>query len=225
MNLSIAEAKAPFVQFEMRAVEDRAATLANGSYTTKDVAYSIITPAGSKDRYEKEASEWFAGLMQNVREERFPQEWLDLFTRRFEAWKKSEEMPVEGTPIKNWPVLSPSQRANCLAWHILTVEQLAAANEEVITRLGMGGRSLVQQAKDYLQAAGPGKVTLDLDSLRTEVSMLKAQNDMLIEQNTLLKAMAQQMGMGQNLPQPAAANSITASDLIDDEPKAAPRKL
>ena len=44
----IMQARPPYVQFEMRAVEDRQASIDAGHYVAKDVAYAIITPAGSR---------------------------------------------------------------------------------------------------------------------------------------------------------------------------------
>lgn len=69
---AVAEARPPYVMFETRAVEDRAASLEKGHYVTRDVDYAIITPMGSKDRTERVIKEWFDQLQQQVAEGRFP---------------------------------------------------------------------------------------------------------------------------------------------------------
>lgn len=50
-----------------------------------------------------------------------------------------------GTDIRNWPVVSPAQIKNLFELHVHTIEDLAAANEEVISGIGMGGRMLKQK--------------------------------------------------------------------------------
>jgi len=83
----------PYVQFEMRAVEDRQASIEQGHYVATDVAYALVTPAGSKDRVERVVEEWFLQLEQQVREERFPPAWFKAYKEAFAAWKEGNESP------------------------------------------------------------------------------------------------------------------------------------
>ena len=97
-------------------------------------------------------------------------------------------MPENGTSVRNWPVLSPAQTQTLIAAHVMTVEDLAIANEEVIMRLGMGGRALKQRAVDWLQAASStGKTAEQLTALQVENEALKASNAKMDEQLALLK--------------------------------------
>lgn len=164
----------PYVAFEMRAIEDRNASLAAGHFVAKDVPYVIVTPAGSKDRYENIADNWFQTIRNEVKAGRFPPAWLEVFEKRFEAWKRQEEAPINGHSLKSWPVLSPAQLRTCQSAHLMTIEDLAAANEETILRLGMGGRQLKQKAVDWLRTANDtGKVAEELNSLRAENQTLQ----------------------------------------------------
>lgn len=195
MNISIAEAQPPFVIFERRAEEDREASLAAGRYVPQDVDFAIITPAGSKDRIERRVSDWFDMLRTQVAEGRFPSAWFDAFRARHAAWVKDEEMPLSGTPIKNWNVPTPAQRRLLSDAAIHTVEQLAEANEEAISMLGMGGRALVARAKDWLAAnnSGAGKLAADLEVLREQNRNLTESNKTLIDQVRLLTEQVQQL--------------------------------
>jgi hypothetical protein len=87
-------------------------------------------------------------------------------------WKKGEELPETGTPIKGWAVLSPAQQAAVLHANIRTVEDLAQATEEGITAIGMGGRTLKARAADWLAARGDGagKTSAELEALRQKVA-------------------------------------------------------
>lgn len=170
----IQQARPPFVQFEYRAVEDRTASIEQGCYVSKDVAFAIITPAGSKDRTEKIAEEWLANMRQEVQQERLPQEWFNHYKTLYAAWKEGREAPETGVAIRNWPVASPAQVEMLLNLRIRTVEDLANANEEAISRMGMGGRALKQKAVDWLaSAASTGKSVEAAASLRAENERLK----------------------------------------------------
>jgi hypothetical protein len=63
------------------------------------------------------------------------------------------------------------------------VEDLAQANEETISRLGMGGRDLKSKAVSWMAAAaGPGKVAEELSALRASLSDATARNEVLEKQ-------------------------------------------
>jgi hypothetical protein len=228
-----AAATAPWVEFRKISTEDRNASVETGTYVARDVDYAFITPAGSKDCVEKPVKEWFESLQQQVDSGRFPAEWLRAFRGMYEAWQKNEEIPVDGTSVKNWAVASPAQIEMLLKLHVRTVEQLAAANEEVISRLGMGARNLVDKAKAYVtqQSGGVGKMAeenaglkRDLEVAKTSMSTLEETVRMLQAQVAALSAAA---GSGQS-EAPPAAPSMTISDLLDPPqsmPAPAARKL
>ena len=178
--VQIAEARPPYVTFEFRAEEDRAASIEAGHYVSKDVAYVLITPMGSKDRIERVAEEWLDKLRQDADEGRFPREWFQAFKGAFADWKSGRESPVEGTAFELWPPASPAQVRMLLDLRIRTVEDLAHANEEALRRIGMGGRALKQKAVDWLSAAvSGGKLAEEIGSLRQENETLRARNDQL----------------------------------------------
>lgn len=187
----IMQERPPFVSFETRPEEDRQASIEAGHYVTKDVDYALITPAGSKDRVERVASEWFVYLARQVDEGRFPATWLDAFKSKFEGWKKGQEVPVSGTSVRQWNVLSPSQCKNLLDLHILTIEDLAAANEESLARLGMGGRDLQRRAREWLAASGNvGQVAERAAALAAENEALKSRMAAMEAQLATLSAAA-----------------------------------
>mgnify|MGYP001276829933 CR=1 FL=1 len=186
---TISENRPPYVTFELRAVEDREASIREGHYIAHDVAYAIITPQGSKDRIERVAEEWFVMLERQAQDNRFPREWARAYKAAFEEWKAGNEPAVNGTDVKNWPVLSPSQLRACLELRLRTVEDVAAMNEESILRLGMGGRTLKAKAKDWLEAAAStGKQAENLSALRTAHDDLLLRNKSLEQQVKELQA-------------------------------------
>jgi len=170
-------ARPPFVIFETRAVEDREQSIANGHYSVKDVVYAIITPAGTKDRIEKIATEWLRDLEEAVRQERFPQAWLNAYKQAYASWCETRETPEFGIPVTSWPAVSPAQVRMLLDLNLRTVEQVAEANEEALSRMGMGSRALKAKAQAYLDASeGEGKISAELDKLRQEIDSLKTRD-------------------------------------------------
>lgn len=163
------EPKPAYVQFEYRTDEDREASIEAGHYVGKDVIYAIVTPAGTRDRLEKVAEDWIKSVEEGVNQERIPSFWLTAYKQKLEDFKNSRETPEDGFPVMDWPVVSPKQVKMLLDINVRTVEDLAAANEETVTRIGMGGRALKQKAIDWLaNASGPGKISAELDKLRVQ---------------------------------------------------------
>jgi len=177
----------PYVRFHREAVEDRAASIAQGVYVTKDVNYVTIVPPGGKSDVVKVADEWIQYIKNTSRTDpgRFPPEWTDMYVRAYEAWQKGEEIPENGTAIKAWQLLSPAQQEACIRAQLRTVEDLAAAPEEAIAELGMGGRGLVQKAQTWLSTRG------DAGSKLT--SQLEAQRVLIEDQAAQIKKMQEQL--------------------------------
>jgi hypothetical protein len=181
--MQVAEARPPYVTFEVRAVEDRAASIDSGYYKTRDVDFAFITPQGSKDRIEREVQSWFDNLGEQVQQQRFPAEWKRHFEEAYKAWKEGRELPLNGTPIVTWPVLSPSQVKALLDARVKTVEDLAGANEETLNRIGMGSRTLKDKAVSWMTAAGgTGKVAEEMNALKAANKALTDRNEELAKQ-------------------------------------------
>lgn len=196
------EERPPYVRFEVRAEEDRQASLDAGHYVGKDVHYALITPMGSKDCIERKADEWFDKLKQDVSEGRCPREWLAAFKEVYKEWCEGREAPVDGTPITDWPPVSPSQVKTLLSLQVRTVEDLAAANEEVLGRIGMGGRALKQRAIDWLTSSeSAGKASGELSALKAANENLQARNEQL---ETQLKELAAKVDALTGTEKPAA---------------------
>jgi hypothetical protein len=176
--MQAAEERPPYVKFETRAVEDRNGSIAAGHYVARDEDYALITPQGSKDVVERVVTEWFDNLVQQVAQQRFPQTWLTGYRSHYEAWKKGEELPVDGHPVKLWTVASPSQILALLNAKCRTVEDLAGANEETLARIGMGSRALKQRAVEWLESSkSVGQQSERIAALEAEKADQKAQLD------------------------------------------------
>lgn len=172
-----------YVTFEYREVEDRAASIAEGHYVGKDVAYAIITPAGGNLVVPRVAEEWLAA--KRAANDPFYKHYLDSF----KAWKEGEAEPEFGTSIRSWPPITPSQLASCLSANIKTVEDLATAPAQALQRMGMGAVALQQKAAAWLQSANDkGKTAEEVATLRRDNEALVARLAEISAQVEALKA-------------------------------------
>jgi len=208
---------APLVRFERKAVEDRAASLAAGRAVMRDEDYAIITPPYSKDEVVKGADQFIEDTKRKAAMGIILPEQADRFVRQYDAWKNGQELPLVGTPIRGWPVLTPAQQENLIKVNIPTVEYLAEANDEGLRNIGMGALELKRKAIAWLaQAQDKGPLTQQMAAIQGENDMLKISVATLTKQvEQLVAQRAQEVA-----PLPPMSNAISASDILDTpEPK------
>jgi hypothetical protein len=204
----------PFVKFVRVAIDDHEETRKQGHYVAKDVDFVNVTPAYSKDVFKAPVVEWFGTLENDVRNERFPQQWLDMFKDHYSKWCNGQEIPLNGTAIKGWGVISPAQQETLTRMNILTVEDLAAINDEGIKRVGMGAIELRRKAGAWLAELGTkGPNTIKIATLEAENALLKTNMASLEKTVADLKA-AIEIKTGVTTPSPLKA--IEASEIIDE---------
>ena len=218
-----------YVRFERRAVEDKAASLREGKSVSKDVDFALVTPPYSRDVFEQEASAWLAQMKREVSSRRLPVEWYEKYIESYERWKRNEEMPLSGTPIKGWGMLSPAQQKNLVSLNILTVEDLAAVNDEGKRRIVMGAQDLCNKARACLsQTKDKGPLTMENAALKAENQALKTQVEQM---DARVKALAERLEVLQrggldrvsHFDQPRE-EGITASDILEEPAQPSRRK-
>jgi hypothetical protein len=207
----------PYVRFERIAVEDAAATRESGHYVAKDVDMANVTPPYSKDVMKYKVLNWLEQLKVDAMNARIPPEWVEKYKSSYEAWKRGQELPLDGFPIKGWGICSPAQQETLIKLHILTVEQLAAANDEGLRRIGMGAVDLRNKAQAWLkQLDKAGKPAIEIAALKRENDSLKASVSTLENRIEELSRLVEQSGIfnANHAPKTAAIN---ANDLLGDE--------
>ena len=204
-----------YVKFKRVAVENKIASQDLGRYVGADVDMAYITPPYSKDVFVCKVKDWFPTLMNDVRNGRIPEEWVEKYKEAYDRWKKGEEMPLKGTPIRGWGVVSPSQQEMLISISVLTVEDLADMNDEGLHRVGMGAIELKNKAKAWLaQLADKGPITQEMAALKSENSVLQSSVQTLTRQVQELMSAVKMQNAGQTYEAPA--EGIAASDIIDD---------
>ena len=185
--------------------------------------YALITPPYSKDVFKIKVEQWKLNMKQDAQNGRIPQEWMDQYLDNYKRWKAGQELPLNGTPIKGWGVLSPVQQETLIRLNILTVEDLGGVNDEGISRIGMGGHDLKNKAIAWLaQLQDKGPLTQEIASIKSENTLLRANVDTLTAQVQQLMAQLRATQLTNSFnSSPAsvvtpAAETITAADIFEE---------
>lgn len=157
--MSVDDNRPPYVVFEQRDIEDRAASEAAGHYVGKAVHFAVVTRPGSRDTFEQDADTWLRNLREKARQKQVPPQWYDAFKASYDAYLSGEEGPVNGIPLRDWPPLSPAARKTLIAAGILSVEDLANVPDADFQNIGIGALSYKQKAIAWLAQAKDSGVT------------------------------------------------------------------
>ena len=160
------KSRPPHVIFETRALPDRAATEKAGIMQYKNVNFALVYPAGTKDCVEKLADEWLLQIRKQALDNLYPSDWVAHFELRYAEWKKGNEMPENGTPLKMWPAITPADIAVLHAAKIHTVEDLAVLPESGFGSIGMNARTLREKAQAWLGSGEKGKQAEEITGLK-----------------------------------------------------------
>ena len=219
-EISSREERPPIVRFERCPVEDVAASVREGRYVAKDIDYALVTPPNSKDCLRHKVQSWFENVRRNVENGRTPKSWLDQWEKMYNAWRNGQEIPLNGTPIKGWGVISPAQQEMIIAIGCPTVEMLADINDEGLKRLGIGSMELKNKARAWLESVkNHGVATIQMAVLQQENEVLKASVDSLQKQLDGMRAMLERENIQPSVPE---QTGISASELLEDEVPAIP---
>lgn len=147
-NQNFAGARDPdsalFVQFYMQPVQNQFKSLEEGRPIFEDRLFVRIEIPGNRNSI----IDTFAT---EEHKRRFFRQWA-----YFEK-KHASDSPIQGTPLSQWSLLQPARVEELKALGFRTVEQVAAASDNNITKIGMAAGidpfAFRDRAKVYLQAA------------------------------------------------------------------------
>jgi len=110
--------------------------------------------------------------------------------KHYEAWKKGQEVPIEGTPLDQWAVIPREKALELQAANIRTVEELADVTDIRIPRRS-DWRTLRQHAQNWLLQAeknkGLTKLQSQIDKQNEKIEKQSDQIDALLAQNRSLQ--------------------------------------
>lgn len=135
--------------------------------------------------------------MRVTQAKRDPMIWATL-EPYYEAWKKGQETPVDGTPLAAWPGVTPEQVERLRTLQVRSVDDVAAMTDADVDRYGMGGLAMRQQARAFIDAKKDRSVIQS--ELVSRDKTIAAQGEQLAEMRVALEqqtALLQQLAASQ----------------------------
>lgn len=187
-STTLSDRDMPYVMFKTESIPDVARTKADGVQRYKDQDYAIVTvPGDTKANHIDKVEAFFDKKEQEARAGRVRPEWIAKWRAAYAYYKQGQELPVDGTPIKGWKLLTGAQQEELVRMNVRTVEALANLTDDGIRNFGMGAIELRRRAKAWIaqnegaeaNALKMADLTRENDSLRDQVLALSSKMDEL----------------------------------------------
>ncbi len=176
------QVRMPHIRFETEVKETRDE---DGHIVRTNVYFAHVTPAGGKDVLVKDAEQWLRELKdKSMVRGAFDQaaaeyeQWYTKVKAAFDQYKAGEEMTTDGTPLRASLAFTKAEIAQAESVKIFSIEDLAGANEEAISRMGMGGRGLKIKAQKLLETKGD--VAQENAALRQKIADLESKVERML---------------------------------------------
>lgn len=109
------------------------------------------------------------------------------YPEAFKAFKNDEATPVNGTPLKEWPLIQVHQIEVLERLGIRSIEDLHAVGENIVQGAAPGMGELKRKAKSWIEAANTtGKKATALADKDQKIADLEAENIALRADNASL---------------------------------------
>lgn len=170
-----------YAEFYMHPVQDHKKTIEEGRPIYQEVEYICINTPGDKNSV----------IRRPVRVGHHEKSDNRRFAAQYRQFKENKEQVLEGTPLKEWPLISQSQVLELEHYNIKTVEQLSELSDSHAQKL-MGYNKLRTQAASYLAAAKGDAPTAqmqeELNKAKEEADAMKEQMAEMMRELKALKA-------------------------------------
>ncbi len=210
VDLNTKHGKPALVRFERVAQHLPSASEKEGRYIAVDVDLVTVQQLGSTDCVKFKVKDWLAQNERDLQNDRLPASHAAYYKEAYKRWLDGQEMPVTGTPIRGWAVISPAQQALLVNLGVRTVEDLSTMTDEGLTKIGIGAVTMKQKAVAWLaQANDKGTLTMEMVKIQQENADLKGTLESLLRQVQELKSA--------QTAQQASADPLSAAALLAEE--------
>ena len=140
----------PFVKWDTQTIEDHARTQEDGLPRYKDQHYAICSHAGGKGNTIMKADAFLKHMAQEAKQGRANPMWVQEWKADYDLYKLGQEIPVHGTPIRGWTMISGARQEELIRMNITTVEALSTLTDEGMQNVGMMAVELKRRAQAWL---------------------------------------------------------------------------
>lgn len=183
----------PYVAFYTETIPDPVKTKEDNIARFKDQDFVVVTvPGDTKSNFKDKVQAFFQKKQDEINAGRIPREWVEKWKRDYDLYAQGKEIPLDGTPIKGWKLISGAQQEELVRMNIRTVEELSNMSDDAKRNFGMGALELQRKAKAWLeQNQSHESGAIKLASLTKENESLQGQVKLLVEKmEELEKALA-----------------------------------
>jgi len=178
------------VKFFHKTMPDKEASAQENRAIFKEVEYVDIRVAGSRSSH----------VCRPAR----PHD-ISRFPRHYDAFKQRKEIPLEGTPLVEWALISRSQAEELSFANVKTVEQLAAMADNFASQR-MGGYDLKAKAVKWLETAKENSIPI---AMKEKLDEAEKRANKAEERANALEASLQQLEV--------KLHSLSPSPRMDEE--------
>lgn len=139
---------------------------------------------------------WIEHLKQRLKHKTISQNYYDYCLKSYKHWQETGEIPIDGTPLIEWNMVSEAIKKRCIDMGINTVERLAEATAEATQEIGMGGQEAKRKAKSFLEVGGSQEAAAKITILETAQEKDQGTISELQEKVAQLTALAQKKKPG-----------------------------
>lgn len=127
----------------------------------------------------------------------------------WEAWERDQSAPVDGTPLEEWPQITPGAVATLKANNVFTVENLIALSDAHCERIGPVAYMFRQKALDYMKRA---------EGQNDELDKVKADNEDLKIKLAEMQAAITEMQKPKRRGRPKNKPKVITNEPVADNP-------
>jgi len=190
------------VRFMYKPVENRQATREQGVAVVEEMAFVEVRIPGQRNPCVMRRA-----TLEDKRR----------FAPQYEAFQKRVEMPSEGTPLAEWPVVTRSQVEELAFFSIKTVEQLASVSDTNISKR-MGGYGLREKAVKWLEQRDQAVSASERADMQERISGLEQQIGELTKVNAEQSALVDRLLSKVGDPDSKASASSEAASAPESVP-------
>lgn len=176
------------VVFKNHAVQNPSKSKEAGRPIFDDMEICEIRVPGSRNMSPHPATEISHKHSDMYGTEEIPVTYAERFSKQYRQFKAQEAQTISGTPLQHAPFLTEARRAELRALNIYTVEQLAVIDGIELKNIGHAGRDLKNAAIEYIESSKQNAPNI---AMQEELEALRARNQILEEDNQLMKARAE----------------------------------
>ena len=163
-------------KFNRRKTEEARKVDASAAEVHDDVEMISIRFPGGKDSFDAPAHSQCSQTKDGSSMGGFIT-YAQKFHKHYDYWKEhGGDQLLVGTPIERAPFLSKGEVASLQSLKILTIEQLAQADDKAAKRIGPHAHDRIEKAQEYV-AANSDKTDLvsELEAMKAEIARLKGE--------------------------------------------------